>query len=93
MSAQRKVSIRMALPIMLLPLAAVAAAESASAVWQPGPDATSEYLREEQSLREQERLQDHRDAQREQSNARQQDLHNRIQHRRDDMIREMNRKP
>ncbi len=38
-------------------------------------------------------MQDQRDAQRQRFETRQQDLHNRIRRRSDDMIRDMNRKP
>ena len=76
-----------------LAVSPVGAAESEAEKARAGASETADYLRQEQWNREQQQLQDHRDAQREQSNARQQDLHNRIQQRRDDMIRDMNRKP
>ena len=76
-----------------LAVSPVGAAELEAEKVRAGASETADYLRQEQWNREQQQLQDHRDAQREQSNARQQDLHNRIQQRRDDMIRDMNRKP
>ena len=93
MKAQWKVVKRAALLIMLLPLTSVGAAETASSSTSPGAAARDEALREDQRLREQQQLQDQRGAQRQRFETRQQDLHNRIRRRSDDMIRDMNRKP
>lgn len=79
--------------VAALVLSPVSAAESETEKGRSNTSETADYLRQEQWDREQQQLQDHRDAQREQSNARQQDLHDRIQQRRDDMIRDMNKKP
>lgn len=69
------------------------AAETSDTESDDGTAGTARYLQEEQFRQEQQRMQDHRDAQRESSNARQQDVQNRIQRRRDEMMREMNQKP
>lgn len=60
---------------------------------EPDPVATERYLQEEQFQRERQRMQDQRELLRDTDRARQQDLQDRIQQRRDDMIREMNRQP
>lgn len=94
MDANRNIPlIAASLLVVALVVSPVGAAESETEKGRSNAAETADYLRQEQWDREQQQLQDHRDAQREQSNARQQDLHNRIQQRRDDMIRDMNKKP
>ena len=83
--------------LLLIPAIVIAlnagAAETSDTEREDGAVGTARYLQEEQFRQEQQRMQDHRDAQRESSSTRQQDLQNRIQQRRDEMMREMNRKP
>ncbi|MCK0154259.1 hypothetical protein MWU49_11145 [Alcanivorax sp. S6407] len=79
--------------MLILPLAPAGAAEPASSTQSLDAAAREEALREDQRLREQQQMQDQRDAQRQRFETRQQDLHNHIRRRSDDMIRDMNRKP
>lgn len=71
----------------------VGASEPVSNDARSDSTATSDYLFEEQRQREQQQMENHREAQREQFDARQRDLQDRVQQRRDEMMRGLNSSP